>query len=124
MNTCSIIKLLFISIVCLTHPLETMESTRRRISYSKLGKVAEIFSGLAHPTRLEILEILEHGKSLSVGEILAEIGIDPTLLTHHLTKMKHLGILQSTKEGRNVYYQLAMPEITSVLDCIQECKIK
>jgi ArsR family transcriptional regulator len=97
---------------------------RRAISYTKLSKVAEIFSGLAHPTRIEIVEILEDGASLTVGEILAELKIDPTLLTHHLTKMKNLGILRSTREGRNVYYQLAMPEITGVLDCIQQCKIK
>jgi ArsR family transcriptional regulator len=101
-----------------------MEIVRRRISYSKLGKVAEIFSGLAHPTRIEILEILENGDIYSVGEILSELKIDPTLLTHHLTKMKHMGILKSKKEGRNVYYELAMPEITSVLDCIQNCKVK
>lgn len=101
-----------------------MEEIRRRIGYDKLGKVAEIFSGLSHPTRLEILETLEDGAARSVGEILNEIEIDPTLLTHHLTKMKHLAILKSNKEGRNVYYQLAMPEITSVLDCIQNCNTK
>lgn len=101
-----------------------MEVKRRMISYNKLSKVADVFAGLAHPTRIEILEILEDGSSFSVGEILAELPIDPTLLTHHLTKMKHLGILSSSKEGRNVYYQLAMPQITSVLECIQDCKIK
>lgn len=101
-----------------------MEAIRRRISYDKLGKVAEIFSGLAHPTRLEILETLEDGSAYSVGQILEQVNINPTLLTHHLTKMKHLGILRSSKQGRNVYYQLDMPEITDVLDCIQNCKIK
>jgi DNA-binding transcriptional ArsR family regulator len=101
-----------------------MEVARRRINYNKLGKVAEIFSGLAHPTRIEILEILEGGEVFSVGEILAELEVEATLLTHHLTKMKHMGILKSSKEGRNVYYQLAMPEIISVLDCIQNCKVK
>lgn len=100
-----------------------MEETRRQINYSKLARVSEIFGGLAHPTRLEILEILEGGKILSVGEILMELKIDPTLLTHHLTKMKHLGILKSSKQGRNVYYQLGILEITSVLDCIQNCDI-
>lgn len=101
-----------------------MEAVKRQISYNKLGKVAEIFSGLAHPTRLEILEILEGGRPATVGEILEEIKIDATLLTHHLSKMRHLGILKSTKKGRNVYYQLTMPEITDVLDCIQNCRIK
>ena len=98
--------------------------SRRRISYGKLEKVAEIFSGLAHPTRLEILEILKGGNPLSVGEILQCLEIDATLLTHHLSKMKHLGILESSKQGRNVYYRLAMPEIIDVLDCIQNCRIK
>ena len=100
-----------------------METIKREISPNKLVKVAEIFAGLAHPTRLEILEILEGGDRLAVGEILAQLNIDATLLTHHLTKMKHLGILRSTKEGRNVYYQLAILEITGVFDCIQNCKI-
>ena len=50
----------------------------------KLGKVAEIFEGLAYPVRLEILELLEDGKSYSVGEILNEVKIEPSLLSHHL----------------------------------------
>lgn len=101
-----------------------MEVVKRSISYTKLAKVAEIFSGLAHPTRLEILEILENGKPLSAGEILEYLRIDATLLTHHLSKMRHLGILGSSKQGRNVYYRLVMPEITAVFDCIQDCRIR
>jgi ArsR family transcriptional regulator len=101
-----------------------VEVAIRGISYTKLEKVAEIFSGLAHPTRLEILEILENGKPLSAGEILEYLKIDATLLTHHLAKMRYLGILESSKQGRKVYYRLVMPEITAVLDCIQDCKIK
>ena len=101
-----------------------METVKRRISFNKLNKVADIFSGLAHPIRLEIIEILEDGESKSVGEILTEIKIDPTLLTHHLTKMKNLGILESSREGRHVFYRLAMLEITQVFDCIQNCRLK
>ena len=100
-----------------------MEVIKRKISARKLGKVAEIFSGLSHPIRLEILALLEGGEALNVGEILSVVTIDPTLLTHHLTKMKHIGILESTREGRNVYYKLAMPEIVSVFDCIEGCKL-
>lgn len=39
----------------------------------KLGKVAEMFGCLAYTVRLEILELLEDGKSYSVGEILNEV---------------------------------------------------
>lgn len=100
-----------------------MESVKRKIGTYKLKKVADVFGGLAHPSRLEILEFMEDGVERSVGEILKHMKIEPTLLTHHLTKMKHLGILDSYKEGRNIYYKLALPEITNVFDCIQHCKI-
>lgn len=100
-----------------------MEVLKRRISSKKLAKVATVFGGLSHPIRLEILALLESGETLTVGEILTVVTIDPTLLTHHLTKMKHIGILESYREGRNVYYKLAMPEIVSVFDCIEGCKL-
>ena len=100
-----------------------MEAVRQRISANKLKRVADIFGGLSHPSRLEILEFMEDGREYSVGEILSYMRIEPTLLTHHLTKMKHLGILESYKEGRNIYYQLALNEITNVFDCIQNCRI-
>lgn len=100
-----------------------MVTTKRRSIAHKLGKVANIFGGLSHPSRLEILEFMEDGEERSVGEILKYMKIEPTLLTHHLTKMKQLGILESRKEGRNIYYRLALHEITDVFDCIQHCKI-
>lgn len=84
----------------------------------KLGKVAEIFGGLAYPVRLEILELLEDGKSYSVGEILNEVKIEPSLLSHHLKKMKNIGIIESLRQGRNIYYKLALKAITKVFDCI------
>ncbi|MDH5609753.1 MAG: metalloregulator ArsR/SmtB family transcription factor [Cyclobacteriaceae bacterium] len=101
-----------------------MTQETKRIGYNKLSRIAEIFSGLAHPIRLEILELLEDGNSMSVGEILKEIKIEPTLLTHHLSKMKYLGILESSKEGRNVYYRLAILEISNIFDCIQNCRVR
>lgn len=100
-----------------------MEIVKRKISPKKLKRVADIFSGLSHPLRLEIVNLLEHENPVTVGEILAEMKIDPTLLTHHLTKMKHLGILESRREGRNVYYKLAISEIKDVFDCIENCKL-
>ncbi len=100
-----------------------MEITKRKISATKLKRVAEIFGGLAHPVRLEILEYLEDGIPRTVGDILAQVKIDPTLLTHHLSKMKSIGILESERDGRNIYYRLVLKEVTDVFDCIQHCRI-
>ncbi len=90
----------------------------RNISPEKLIRISQIFHGFSNPVRLKILEILEDGKAYSVGEILKEIEIDPSLLSHHLTKMKFLGILKSYKSGRNIYYSLLLKKIPEVFDCI------
>ncbi len=98
--------------------------SKKQIDSKKLIKIAEIFQGLAFPVRLRILELLEDGKEYAVFEILEKIEIEASLLSHHLSKMKNIGILESYKKGRNVYYRLAIKEITKVFDCINACELK
>jgi ArsR family transcriptional regulator len=98
--------------------------SNEKISSQKLIKISEIFQGLAFPVRLRILEMLEDGQDYAVYEILENIKIEASLLSHHLIKMKNIGILESYRKGRNVYYRLAIKEITKVLECIHECDLK
>jgi len=98
--------------------------SKERISSEKLIKIAEIFQGLAFPVRLRILELLEDGQDYAVFEILEKIEIEASLLSHHLSKMKNIGILDSYRKGRNIYYRLAIKEITKVFDCIHACELK
>ena len=98
--------------------------TRRHINRDKLTKISDIFHGLAYPVRLQILELIEDGKDYGVSEIRDNIKIEASLLSHHLAKMKSVGILESYRKGRNIFYRLALPEITKVLDCIYECELK
>ena len=98
--------------------------SRREISPQKLEKVAEIFQGLAYPIRLQILELLEDGNDYAVNEILNKVQIEASLLSHHLSKMKNIGIIESYRQGRNIYYRLAIREISKVFDCIYACELK
>ncbi|MCK5457161.1 MAG: winged helix-turn-helix transcriptional regulator [Melioribacteraceae bacterium] len=98
--------------------------SKKQIDSNKLVKIAEIFQGLAFPVRLRILELLEDGKEYAVFEILEKIEIEPSLLSHHLSKMKNIGILEANRKGRNIYYKLAIIEITTVFDCIHACELK
>lgn len=98
--------------------------SKDQISADKLVRISEIFQGLAFPVRLRILELLEDGRDYAVFEILEKIDIEASLLSHHLSKMKNIGILDSYRKGRNVYYRLAIKEITKVFDCIHACELK
>jgi len=98
--------------------------TNREISPEKLVKISEIFSGLAYPVRIQILELLEDGKAYPVNEILDKVQIEASLLSHHLSKMKNIGIIDSYREGRFIFYRLKLKEISKVFDCIYSCELK
>lgn len=100
-----------------------MKITRRKIEAGKLQKVAEILKAISHPVRLEVLELLEKNEPLSVAQLLVQLDVEQSLLSHHLTKMKDKGILQSFREGRNIYYQLAFREITKIFYCMEACDL-
>ncbi|MBK6622594.1 MAG: winged helix-turn-helix transcriptional regulator [Saprospirales bacterium] len=100
---------------------EIVKRSRRNIDAAKLEKVAHILKAISHPVRLEILEVLEGKPAQSVAEILEQLDVEQSLLSHHLTKMKDKGILESYRDGRNIYYRLAIKEITGIFDCMEHC---
>ena len=87
----------------------------------KYALASEMLKAISYPYRLKILELLEDGESHAVSEIQEFTRIEASLLSHHLTKMKDKGIISSSRDGRNIYYKLAIKEITKVLDCIDNC---
>lgn len=100
-----------------------MELKTGRFSVKKLRFAADVFKTIAYPVRLEILEILEDGKAHSVSEMLEQTGVEASLFSHHLAKMRDKGLIESHREGRRIYYTLAMKEITNILDCVAYCNV-
>ena len=87
----------------------------------KLEKAAFILKTIAHPARLQMVELLNLNESLSVGEICEKTGLEQSLASHHLSNMKLKGILSSRKEGRNVYYTLREKGVLKILECLENC---
>ncbi len=84
-----------------------MTIKRRNYNPKTLNRVAEVFKTIAYPIRLEVLDLLEDGNARPVAEILEHVKIEASLLSHHLSKMKASGVLESYREGRHIYYHLA-----------------
>jgi len=77
---------------------------------------ANLFKALAHPARIRTLEILSTSRRPTpVSEILADTGIEPTLLSQHLAVLKRHHVVSSKREGNAVYYELAHPKISELL---------
>ena len=77
---------------------------------------ANLFKALAHPARIRILEILSStGRPTPVSEILAETGLEPTLLSQHLAVLKRHYVVSGERVGNAVFYELAHPKISELL---------
>jgi len=75
---------------------------------------AEFFKNLGHPARVRILELLsirEH----SVGELLPEVGVEPTSLSQQLAVLRRAGLVTFRREGSAVYYSLTSPQVAELL---------
>ncbi len=71
---------------------------------------------MAHPKRLEILNLLRQ-EELSVGELAKRMGISLPNVSQHLAVLRDKGVVMTRREGVNVYYRVADPRI------IQACNL-
>jgi DNA-binding transcriptional ArsR family regulator len=79
------------------------------------GTVADTMQALATPSRVRILGRLQAG-SLSVNELAAAVGMDPSAVSHQLRLLRHLGFVVGHRHGRRVVYDLYDDHVAHLLD--------
>jgi DNA-binding transcriptional ArsR family regulator len=68
-------------------------------------RCAKLLAALAAPERLKIVRFLAGGTH-TVTEIVEMLDIPAVNVSHHLTVLKHAGLIRGTKRGRFVDYAL------------------
>jgi len=68
-------------------------------------KCAAVFQALADPSRLKILELLKRNEELCVSEIAKHFTMRQPSISHHLVVLRHAGLVESEKRGREVFYR-------------------
>ena len=79
-----------------------------------LSLLARVGKGLAHSSRLELLEALAQGER-SVDALARACGIPMANTSHHLLVLKECGLLASRREGLQVFYRLADDEVPALV---------
>lgn len=72
----------------------------------RLKRVGALFALLADHQRLKILLALKVGSELCVGEVARVVGVSLCVASHHLRKLRDLGILEDRGVGKLTYYAL------------------
>jgi ArsR family transcriptional regulator, arsenate/arsenite/antimonite-responsive transcriptional repressor len=93
-----------------------------RSELENLNLVAARLAELGHPTRLSIFKMLvkSGNDAVSVGDILQEIDIPGSTLSHHISKMVKVGLIKQKRESRNLFCIPQFHALEQVIGFLQD----
>lgn len=80
---------------------------------------AKVFQALSDPNRLMILEMLQ-SKERCACEILADLKIVQSTLSHHMKILNDSGLVDSRRQGKWIYYSLSKEVCEAAKDLLNE----
>jgi DNA-binding transcriptional ArsR family regulator len=80
-----------------------------------LDDAAELFKLLSHPSRLAILAVLRDGEEC-VCHMEAALGLRQAYISQQLMVLRQAGLVADRRDGWNVFYRVARPEVLALLD--------
>lgn len=91
--------------------------------YSELFELqADILKALAHSRRLEIIHLLRD-QELPVNDIHRMLDLPQANISQHLTILRDAGIVQTRREGKNIFYAVGDQKYVLASDLIREVLI-
>ena len=81
----------------------------------------QTLKALADPTRREILNLLKSGKR-SAGEIADQFDITAAAVSRHLSVLKDADLIQDSREGKFIFYQLNTSVLEEIMLWITDLK--
>ena len=86
-------------------------------------ELAAVFKVLANDNRLRLLHALVREEELCVSDLAAALGMKPQAVSNQLQRLADQKILDSRRNGANIYYRIVDPCVPALLDrglCLTE----
>ena len=96
---------------------------RPLLSFVDAVKVMALFKVLANDTRIRLLHHLVRSGEATVTDMAKTLGMKPQAVSNQLTRLSDTGMLQSRRDGNNVYYRVVNGCVPPLLDlalCLME----
>lgn len=81
---------------------------------------AVLFRALGSPLRIRVLELLASGTEMTVTDLLAATGTEPSTLSSNLAVLRGVGVVVARRSGSSVSYRLANPSVAGFLRAARE----
>lgn len=82
---------------------------------TKLEQARRLFAALGDRHRLRILSALRQGEELCVCDVAHVLGVAVSVASHHLRKLREMGILKDRDDGKMVYYSLRSASVAEMV---------
>ncbi len=69
-------------------------------------KLTIVLKAVANKTRVTMLHLLSKNGEMNVNDICRKVKCEQSLVSHHLSGMRNLGILKVRREGKNIFYSI------------------
>lgn len=83
---------------------------------------ADLFKALAHPRRLEIIQLIRE-ETLCVSDIHTMLDLPQANISQHLMLLREAGVVNTTRDGKQMYYQIADKRCLKACDLMREMLI-
>jgi len=80
-------------------------------------EASEFLKALSHEARLVILCLLVQGEK-SVTEIEQTLGLHQPAVSQQLARLRADDLVESRRDGKNIYYSLARPEVRDIIEAL------
>ncbi len=87
----------------------------------RFNMAARMLRAIAHPVRVEIINLLSQTEKLSVNELREKLDITQSMTSQHLAQLRNTGILGSIKEANVCHYYILNKNVLTLLSCIKNC---
>ena len=98
---------------------EDMRKCASKLDLEIFERQAVICKAFAHPKRLQLLDLLGKGER-PVAELQEELEVSKANMSQHLSVLRSAGVVNTRRNGKQVYCALAIPEVKSACHLLRE----
>jgi ArsR family transcriptional regulator len=88
------------------------------------GLQASLLKTMASPRRLELIHLLRETGPIEVWKLAEHFGLPQPAISQHLAALRSAGLVEAVRDGREVRYQLADPEIVEACDLMRQVLVR
>lgn len=101
-------------------PTKQANKSTINIDYGILKKAVMTLRAINHPLRRQIMEHLKAEGQITVTELFIKLRLEQSVVSQHLAILRKVGVLQTNRDGKYIFYSLNEPRINEISTLIQD----